>query len=160
MRDLIEEYKEEMFGCTKVSTPSSSVGPFLMPCHQIPEHEIELRFQQDPQVSFVIKAVSALTAAFRLVQLDHCANNVEAACLRTVHQGLHEDILDNLMKLSFSTMVPDGSPKELEGTQHHFTRNGRLVANKQLVYKIDHQHGLESVSTNHITLIIDAWQSH
>jgi hypothetical protein len=118
-----------------------------MPCDQIPEPELLLRFQQDPQVSFVIKAVSALTAAFRLVQLDHCATNVKASCLRQVHGDLHEDILSNLRKLSFSSMVPHrSSPMSVEGTQHHFTRNGRLVANKQLVYTIDHRDGLQSVS--------------
>jgi hypothetical protein len=82
-------------------------------------------------VSFVVKAVSALTAAFRLVQLDHCTQSLSAACLRQVHAGLHEDILHNLKKLSF-TSVP-GSPMEVEGTQHHFTRNGRLVP---LLYRL------------------------
>ena len=36
------------------------------------------------QVSFVVKAVSALTAAFRLVQLDSCGQSVEESCLREV----------------------------------------------------------------------------
>ena len=40
------------------------------------------------QVSFVVKAVSALTAAFRLVQLDHCSQSVLASCLRQVHPDL------------------------------------------------------------------------
>ena len=35
---------------------------------------------------------------------------------------------------------------EVEGTQHHFTRNGRLVANKQLVFQIDQQEGTTAVS--------------
>ena len=35
---------------------------------------------------------------------------------------------------------------EIGGTQHHFTRNGRLVANKQLIYKIDKEKGMTSVS--------------
>ena len=37
------------------------------------------------QVSFVVKAVSALTAAFRLVQLDSCGQSVEESCLREVN---------------------------------------------------------------------------
>jgi hypothetical protein len=72
MWDLIEEYKEEMFGCSRFreqprsGTAGGSVTPpFLIPCQQIPVNEIELRFQQDPHVSFVVKAISALTAAFR-----------------------------------------------------------------------------------------------
>ena len=32
------------------------------------------------------------------------------------------------------------------GTRHHFTRNGRLVANKQLVYRIHQDMGIASVS--------------
>ncbi len=150
MKKLIAEYKEEMFGCTH--QPQSMSSSFLMPCDEIPAHEIEMRFQQDAQVSFVVKAVSALTAAFRLVQLDHCVNNVEAACLREVDDNLHEDISTNLRKLSFSSMMPhgDGGPgrkaKEVEGTQHHFTRNGKLVANKQQIYLIDKSTGLEQVS--------------
>ena len=95
-------------------------------------------------MSFVVKAVSALTAAFRLVQLDHCTQSLNTACLKQVHPDLHEDILHNLKKLSF-TSVP-GSPMEVEGTQHHFTRNGRLVANKQLVFQIDQQEGTTAVS--------------
>ena len=57
------------------------------------------------QVSFVVKAVSALTAAFRLVQLDHCSQSVLASCLRQVHPDLHEDILSNFSKLSLSPKI-------------------------------------------------------
>ncbi len=146
----MEEYKEEMFSCAGHSH-SPVTGSLLVPCDRIPPSELELRFQQDPQVSFVIKAVSALAAAFRLVQLDHCASDVRASCLTELHGDLHEDILSNLRKLSFSSMVPassspSSSPIPVEGTQHHFTRNGRLVANKQLVYTIDHRSGLQAVS--------------
>ena len=35
---------------------------------------------------------------------------------------------------------------QIGDTQHHFTRNGRLVANKQLIYKIDKEEGIQSVS--------------
>lgn len=142
MKDLIQEYKEEMFGCTR--QPSPMAGQFLVPCDQIPEHEIELRFVQDPHVSFVVKAVSALTAAFRLVQLDHCAGNVKASCLREVHENLHTDILGNIKKLSFN-MMAKGTPLEVEGTQHHFTRNGKLITNKQILYIIDAHNGLETI---------------
>ena len=113
---------------------------------------IDYRFQQDAQVSFVVKAVSALTAAFRLVQLDHCSQSVLASCLRQVHSDLHEDILTNLRKLSFTSMGT--SPTEVKGTQHHFTRNGRLVANKQLVFQINQAVGMESVSTIPIHICI------
>lgn len=141
MSELITEYKEEMFGCSRESEPSS---PKTMQCENLPVTDIELRYQQDAQVSFVVKAVSALTAAFRLVQLDHCSQSVSASCLRQVHPDLHEDILTNLRKLSFTSM--GSAPTEVKGTQHHFTRNGRLVANKQLVFQINQEVGMESVS--------------
>ena len=35
---------------------------------------------------------------------------------------------------------------QIGDTQHHFTRNGHLVANKQLIYKIDKEKGVQSVS--------------
>ena len=135
-----------MYGCAGESAPAEVTGPLLMPCSHIPAEELELRFQQDPHVSFVVKAVSALTAAFRLVQLDHCAANIKAECLRKVHGDLHEDIQGNLRKLSFSSMMSKKGTASVGGTQHHFTRNGRLVANKQIVYMIDIKEGLESVS--------------
>ena len=45
--------------------------------HQKTEDEIESEYYQDPHVSFVVKAVSALTAAFRLVQLEQCVGELE-----------------------------------------------------------------------------------
>ena len=35
---------------------------------------------------------------------------------------------------------------QIGDTQHHFTRNGHLVANKQLIYKVDSKEGVQSVS--------------
>ena len=145
---LIEEYKEEMFSCAGRSA-SPVTGSLLVPCDAVSEADIVARFQQDPQVSFVVKAVSALAAAFRLVQLDHCLEDVRASCLREVRgDDLHEDILGNLRKLSFSSMSPQS--RMVDGSEHHFTRSGRLVANKQFMYLIDYyrteEHGLESVS--------------
>ena len=114
------------------------------------------------QVSFVVKAVSALTAAFRLVQLDSCGQvsqdvviiidpsiltvqSVEVECLRSVSPDLHNDILDNLHKLSFTSMAGEAG-SEAGGTRHHFTKGGRLVASKQIIYTVARQTGLEPVS--------------
>jgi hypothetical protein len=47
-----------------------------------------------------------------------------------------------------------GSPMEVEGTQHHFTRNGRLVANKQLVFQIDQLEGMTPVSPLYFNYIL------
>ena len=150
LRRLIDEYKEEVFGCA-----SRAGSSFLMPCNEIPEAEVEMRFRQDPQVSFVVKAVSALTAAFRLAQLERCAGSsaggtATSDCLSRIgsDDDVHESILDNLRKLSFSPPSPSSTSrgaKEVGGTQHHFTRNGRLVANKQQVYFVDRVSGLEEI---------------
>ena len=42
---------------------------------------------QDPKVSFIVKAVSALTAAFRLLQIDKCSSaiaDVREICFQQV----------------------------------------------------------------------------
>ena len=46
------------------------------------DKKIELEYYQDPHVSFVVKAVSALTAAFRLVQLEQCVHELEGIISR------------------------------------------------------------------------------
>ena len=146
----VMEYKEEMFGCTHKSRAAADDN-FLVDCDEIPLNEIEMRFQQDPHVSYVVKAVSALAAAFRLAQLDHCSAEASQDCFDSVQneEELHENILANLRKLSFSSRLnnndDDEKVQEVEGTQHHFTRNGRLVANKQHLFTIDRRNGLEMV---------------
>ena len=89
----------------------------------------------------MVKAVSALTAAFRLVQLSSCDQRLDVPCLRRVSPHLHHDILDNLHKLSFTSM------SEMGGTRHHFSQAGRLVANKLIVYSILQDTGTKPVST-------------
>ena len=41
------------------------------------QDDMESEYYQDPHVSFVVKAVSALTAAFRLVQLERCVGKLD-----------------------------------------------------------------------------------
>ena len=60
---------------------------------------------------------------------------MEVGCLRSVAPDLHNGILDNLHKLSFTSM--SGPSQEVPGTRHHFTEGGRLVASKQIVYRVD-----------------------
>ena len=158
MSDLAKEYKRDVFDCgseqssdnTYCRAIDSTAGVPPFPGKMIPDGEIESRYMQDPHVSFVVKAVSALTAAFRLVQLENCgqlAGGQPSDCLRRVHPRLHEDILSNMRKLSFRSM--GGQPGAFgadQSTRHHFSRNGRLVANKQLVYKIHEDMGIASVS--------------
>ena len=69
--------------------------------------------------------------------------SVEVGCLRSISAEVHNDILGNLHKLSFSSM---SGVSEVEGTRHHFTKGGRLVASKQIVYTILQSEGLQPVS--------------
>ena len=98
-------------------------------------------------------------------------------CFRHVRPGLHKSILSNMRKLSFRSTDTFSEAKNTQkstepgtglgfdeadpveqnkmmkmmqiggSTQHHFTRNGHLVANKQLIYNIDKHEGVQSVST-------------
>jgi len=149
---FIAEYMEQEMNCKSSNDISNNIlhvpGTELLfsgqsrsriPCSRLSLADMELNFQQDPKVSFVVKAVSALTAAFRLVQLDACGQDIEVNCIRTVRQGLHQDILENLHKLSFTSM---SGIQEVEGTRHHFTASGRLVANKQILYSIREADGI------------------
>ena len=87
LADLVKEYKLDVFGCDEGRNVSSSdycqiisdspgsqnaLLPLARPKKKVPKGAIESRYMQDPHVSFVVKAVSALTAAFRLVQIDEC----------------------------------------------------------------------------------------
>ncbi len=143
----MEEYKEEVYQCSGDDAPSHN---FQTSCSAVPRREIELRFHQDPYVSFVVKAVSALVAAFRLVQLDRCSRDSKHDCLHRMRDSLHEDIVDNLKKLTFASMTGAGGGKSKNknkggrGSRHHFSK-GRLVANKQQIYAIDRDVGLEQV---------------
>lgn len=146
LKDLIEECKEEVYQCSTGPTFNN----FQTSCSGVPRQEIEIRFHQDPYVSFVVKAVSALVAAFRLVQLEQCARDSKKSCLHRIHDSLHEDIVDNLRKLTFASMTEGGNGggnrrNRGKGSRHHFSK-GRLVANKQQVYSIDRDEGLEQVA--------------
>ena len=70
MQEIISEYKRAILPpeCAKVGNNQGSVFEGLS--NQSPYTcEVE---PQDPKVSFIVKAVSALTAAFRLLQIDKC----------------------------------------------------------------------------------------
>ena len=61
----------------------------------------------DPHVANIVKGVSALTAAFRLVQLDRCIGVQDASCLRELHADrLHEAILGTRGPCSAYTSGP------------------------------------------------------
>jgi hypothetical protein len=157
MHDLLEEFKVELFGCASSaeSSRSASSGRFLVPCDKINSEEIEMRFLPDPRVSLTVKAVSALTAAFRLLPLEQCGQRQAAtSCLRGYRgtSDLHRRILANLRQLSFSSSAvtaeadPGQDDKVSRRQQlHRFAANGRLVANKLLVQKIVAGDGMKLV---------------
>ncbi|CAB4063367.1 unnamed protein product [Lepeophtheirus salmonis] len=133
---VLQEYKEEMFSCD-----ASNLALNLMPCDSVTPQDIHLHFQQDPRVSFVVKAVSAFSAAFKLTMINRCSNTFLDArdeCVSSVLQksDLHKDILDNLKKLSFTSKKSKDNDEE---TEHYFSSNGHLVANKQLIFAIHEQ---------------------
>jgi hypothetical protein len=66
-------------------------------------------------------------------QLDHCADNWQASCLRTVRPNLHSDIVRNVRRLSFTSMSAgsdDGSAPDPDnvasGRHHHFAQESIL----------------------------------
>ena len=54
---------------------------------------------QDPKVSFIVKAVSALTAAFRLLQIDKCHSAIAG-----VREICFQQVLD-LFGLKYTSSV-------------------------------------------------------
>ncbi|QQP42473.1 Uncharacterized protein FKW44_017157, partial [Caligus rogercresseyi] len=137
LSQVLQEYKEEMFSCD-----ASNRQQNLMPCDSVTPQDIHLHFQQDPRVSFVVKAISAFSAAFKLTMLNRCSNtflDARDACTARLLQrsDLHKEILGNLKKLSFtSKKLKD---KDEAATEHYFSSNGHLVANKQLIFAIHDQ---------------------
>lgn len=89
----------------------------------------------------------------RLVQIENCnregSDGNNDSCLRDLHDDLQKDILDNLKRLSFSSvkgLYPEDEVMPVEGTQHYLSRSdNKLRANKQLIYNIDTNDGLENV---------------
>ena len=102
----VREYKKENYGrdqkeIDEHDSSNSGLGAFiptpkprkrrkLFPQNNINDNisenevDMELEYYQDPHVSFVVKAVSALTAAFRLVQLEQCAGNFKGTSLQLI----------------------------------------------------------------------------
>ncbi len=87
-----------------------------------------------------------------MVQLDRCSRDTRRSCLRRIHGSLHEDIVANLRRLTFASMADEEGKKRKKGngggggrSRHHFSSKGRLVANKQQIYSIDRNEGLEQV---------------
>ena len=97
-----------------------------------------------------MKAVSALTAAFRLVEIRRCSGvRVGIDCGWTPEEAPYTDMLDALMKMSYT--FRDDTVTELDGTQLIFTNQGKLVATRYMIYQITSKARLKLVSST-ITL--------
>ena len=70
LQEIISEYKRAILPpeCSKDTNLKGSIFEGLSGNNPY-TCEVE---PQDPKVSFIVKAVSALTAAFRLLQIDKC----------------------------------------------------------------------------------------
>ena len=84
MADIISEYKDAILPpeCKNENKGQGSVFDGITQNYYTCDVE-----PQDPKVSFIVKAVSALTAAFRLLQIDKCSSaiaNVREICFQQV----------------------------------------------------------------------------
>ncbi|KAK3865710.1 hypothetical protein Pcinc_028696, partial [Petrolisthes cinctipes] len=75
------------------------------------------RLVSESSTTSTVKAVSSLAAAFRLVQIERCSKGVH--CLHALRHDLHKDVVEALLKLSFT--VGSGADRI------RYTADGRLV---------------------------------
>jgi hypothetical protein len=96
------------------------------------------------QVTFVVKAVSAFSAAIFLVQVEKCGAQKLPECSCLSDTNLQQEILLTLSQLSFTS--EHKAPFELQGTSIHVTRDGQLVSNKYVVFHIQENGDTSGVS--------------
>lgn len=100
------------------------------------------------QVTFIVKAVSAFSAAVFLVQVEKCQGRNLSECLRTTNINLQQEILSVLSQLSFTSQHK--APFELQGTSIHVTHDGQLISNKYVIFQIRDTGDVSGVSGNYI----------
>lgn len=122
------------------------------------------------QVTFVVKAVSAFSAALFLLRVSRCEKSgMTEPCLALLSphsnmsptspgstspssigndhpsgSSLQQEMLAMLSQLSFTS--GHDAPFELSGTRRHLTHDGRLVANKYTVARINQDGDVVGVS--------------
>ncbi|XP_066995173.2 metabotropic glutamate receptor 5 [Anabrus simplex] len=137
--ELIHQYIAEIYNCKWKDMNSSLTND----CRNIHENELSTRLQIDPEVTFVVKAVSAFSAAMLLVQVEHCHGLNMSDCLPNANINLQQEILNVLSQLSFASHHK--APFELQGTSLHVTHEGQLVSNKYAIYQILENGGISGV---------------
>jgi hypothetical protein len=96
------------------------------------------------QVTFVVKAVSAFSAAVFLVQVEQCQGRNFSECSHLSSINLHQEILSTLSQLSFTSQHT--APFELQGTSIHVTHDGQLISNKYIIFHIQDNGDVSGVS--------------
>ncbi|XP_069693056.1 metabotropic glutamate receptor 8-like [Periplaneta americana] len=126
---LVRDYVEVVYNC-KWSQNDDHLSK-ARDCGTIQERELSSKLQVDPEVTFVVKAVSAFSAAVFLVQVEQCPGRNLSEC---THINLQKEMLSTLSQLSFTSQHK--APFELQGTSIHVTHDGQLVSNKYVIYHI------------------------
>ena len=100
------------------------------------------------QVTFVVKAVSAFSAAVFLMQAEQCQGRNLSECSRISNINLQQEILSTLSRLSFTSQQK--APFELQGTSIHVTHDGQLISNKYVIFHIRDTGDVSGVSSNYM----------
>lgn len=103
-------------------------------CGTLQGPELSGKLQVAPEVTFVVKAVSAFSAAVFLLQVEQCQGRNFSECSHLSSINLHQEILSMLSQLSFTSQHT--APFELQGTSIHVTHDGQLISNKYIIFHI------------------------
>lgn len=156
---LVREYMSVVYSCHW----NDDLETAQKNCRDLSMVELSHKLQINPEVTFVVKAVSAFSAALFLLRVSRCEKTGMAEpCLTLLSPGasgaaaaaastpsslarsdspaggsssLQQEMLAMLSQLSFTS--GHDAPFELSGTRRHLTHDGRLVANKYSVARIN-----------------------
>lgn len=153
---LVREYMSIVYSCHW----NDDLETAQKKCKDLSMVELSHKLQINPEVTFVVKAVSAFSAALFLLRVSRCEKSGTEPCLSFLStnpsssvplstplslarsddvipgsSNLQQEMLSMLSQLSFTS--GHDAPFELSGTRRHLTRDGRLVANKYTVARIN-----------------------
>ncbi|KAK3932494.1 Metabotropic glutamate receptor 3 [Frankliniella fusca] len=142
---LVREYMSIVYSCHWFDDLETAQKH----CKNLSIMELSHKLQINPEVTFVVKAVSAFSAALFLLRASRCEKSgMTTSCLDSPDStlarsdsadstSLQQEMLTMLSQLT----VPSGhdAPFELSGTRRHLTHDGRLVANKYSVARISEE---------------------
>ncbi|CAG7672450.1 unnamed protein product [Allacma fusca] len=140
--DETREYIQKVYQCHWASSRTLGTLKSYLPCSSLSKETLASKFHPEADLSFIVSAVSAYSAALRLAQLEVCSN--ETLC---DHSELTSGVIEALRKLNFpvgpsSPYSEDGpmdegpteatvaTGHELEGTRGRINHQGKLVSRK------------------------------